>query len=285
MASQAAAHLESAVKKIFRPLLAIFIRAGYRFENFLVLIRGVYIDAAIAEGRKAGEDFSRAKLSVLTGISRRDVDAYLDSSEGIGKAEPTNAYLIAEVLALWYSDSDFLGPYGMPLELDLQDTEGRNFSVLVRRLNKIKDPNKLLEEMLETGIVVRAGDRHFRPKARTFLFSDPLSAIAFEHLGMVMSNLANTLNRNLVASSEPKLLERSVFSDHGLTKSQLPEFHAYARERVQELIVDLDGWFAMASTKIANERDTKFDVGISIFEYEHPTGTSLQPHGKIEIKK
>lgn len=267
MVTRTLPHVEIAMRKIFLPIAKLLIRAGFHFEKFLVLTRRIYVEAAIDECQNRGEPVTASRLSIMTGVARRDVREFSVAGTEQIPVEPTNAHVIAEILTIWYSDPNFLGPYGVPLELALDSDESRNFTALAGVSGKKIDPNRVLAEMLDAGIVSRVGQNHFRPNARTFFLSESLSAAAFEHLGNSMFNLANTIGWNLNSKNSTKLVERTIFSDHGLTFSQQQKFDVFLKEKVKELSSDIDNWLKDAAGHKAEPGEDRLDIGVSIFEY------------------
>ena len=175
MTTKTLPHVEIALRKIFLPIAKLLIRAGFHFEQFMVLARRIYIEAAIDECKSREEIVTDSRLSIMTGVARRDVREFSASGIGQIQVEPTNAHLIAEILTIWYSNPNFLGPYGVPLELAFISDDSRNFTTLAAVSGKKIDPNKILAEMLDAGIVSRIGEGHFRPNARTFFLSESLT--------------------------------------------------------------------------------------------------------------
>src|SRR4051812_31175485 len=74
-------HLMFAFRKVLRPLMRILIRAGVRYEEFVELVGGVYVEAAALDGLGAphGKPPSRARISIATGVPRREVDHVFDN--------------------------------------------------------------------------------------------------------------------------------------------------------------------------------------------------------------
>jgi len=274
MTTKTLPHVEIALRKIFLPIAKLLIRAGFHFEQFLILARRIYIEAAIDECNSRGEIVTDSRLSIMTGVARRDVREFSDSGIGQIQVEPTNAHVIAEILTIWYSDPNFLGPYGVPLELSFVSDDSRNFSALATVSGKKIDPNKILVEMLDAGIVSRVGEDHFRPNARTFFLSESLSAAAFEHLGNSVFNLANTIGWNLNSRNSTKLVERTIFSDHGLTYAQQQKFDDFLKEKVKELSSDVDNWLKDAEGQATDANEERLDIGVSIFEYANSKSDS-----------
>jgi hypothetical protein len=123
-----------------------------------------------------------------------------------------------------------------------------------------------LDDLIRSGVVHRSGEKYFKVLSRTFVMPEPMSAATLEHFGNTMAMLADTIQHNIERSDAPKRLERSVYADNGLEPELLPEFDRFARERVQQLIADIDDWLAKRSPSDLDRKDL-VNTGISIFHY------------------
>ena len=111
-----------------------------------------------------------------------------------------------------------------------------------------------------------SGERYLKVTSRTYVMPESMSPVMLEHLGNTLANLANTLQFNMGDPDSPKRLERSVFADNGIEPEDMGEFERYARERVQQLIVDIDDWLASNGKKRPQSPDA-VATGLSIFHY------------------
>jgi hypothetical protein len=303
MSEDPRSHLIHAFRKVLRPLVKILIRAGVRHDEFVEVIKGVYVESAIRDGIGRPGPLTRSRVSLATGVPRRDVDRYVDNEDLLTPPPPTHAATLTEVLHLWNTDPKYLGPYGVPLEIDFDATPGRSFMDLVMRANPDANAVLLLEDLTRSRVVVQSGEKFLKVTSRTYVTPEPMSDVSIEYFGNTLANLANTLDFNLSNASPfnsgdgdksgkpaartastsdfastsvqspsaadlnvPKRLERAVFADNGLDPDQLVEFDRYARERVQHLISDIDDWLAKRGPRDPESPDI-VSTGIGIFHY------------------
>ena len=175
-------------------------------------------------------------------MPRRDVDRYIDNEALLTPPAPTHATTLTEVLHIWNTDPRYLGPYGVPLEIDFDTTPGRRFTELVRRAEASADAVMVLDDLVRSGVVVMSGERYLKVTSRSYVIADLLSPQALEYFGATISNLARTLEHNMVTEADRKLLQRSVIADRGLPKAVLPEFEAYVKLRAQQMLAEVDDW-------------------------------------------
>ncbi|RYG18793.1 hypothetical protein EON82_22190 [bacterium] len=249
--------------------MKILIRSGVRYDEFSEVIKGVYVESAIRDGLGTSGTLTRSRVSLVTGITRADVDRFVDDEGLLRAPPPTHASTLTEVLHLWNTEPRYLGPFGVPLEIDFDDTPGRSFADLVRRVDPSVEPRMILEDLQRSGVVVASGERFFKVISRTYVMPEVMSPVMLEHLGNTLTNLAETLEFNMRDPEAPKRLERSVFADNGLEMTTLPQFEKFARGRVQQLITDLDDWLARYG-RVLNDDEPRATTGISIFHYVKP---------------
>jgi hypothetical protein len=93
-----------------------------------------------------------------------------------------------------------------------------------------------------------------------------MSPAQLEFFGNALTRLANTLQFNLDRTNTEKRLERSVQSDKGLPPEIVPTFEKHVRERVTELLTDLDNWMSPYSTHL-KPGDPVQKVGLAVFQF------------------
>jgi hypothetical protein len=183
---------------------------------------------------------------------------------------------LAAVLHRWHTDSAFLGPYGVPLELPLTGQGGRNFADLVGGSPIPIDATNAYEQLLAAKMISKSGDTHVKVLSRSYVMPEPLSPEMLEHFGSAMTNLASTLDFNMTPAQKIKRLERSVFPDDGLPEELRTEFDQFVRERAQELISDVDDWLAAAARRPIKEPSLRTNTGVSVFQYVTPMDQRIE---------
>jgi len=279
------AQLIFSFRKILKPLIRILLRAGVPYLEFREVIKGAYVEAAVRDGIRGHKgQITRAMLSDYTGVSLADVSRFIDDDSLLAPPQTTNEAIITEVLHIWCTDSFYLGPYGMPLELDLEETPGRNLTTLIYQADPTADPQVILNDMVEYGIVKQVGTRHYRATSRSNLYTDIMTPQALEYFGRTITDLANTLEHNIGAPAAGKRLQRSVVADGGMPEYALPEFEALLKDKVQKLLVDIDDWLS-ANKAHWVEPGRTVHTGLTVFHYiaqpyEHTPLSALQPRNR-----
>lgn len=270
LSSDARKQLLFAVRRVLRPIVRLLIRVGISYDEFADVARGAYVESAI---RDSGGDAAptRDRIAFVTGIPRQQVDYYIDNQQAMPAVAPTLARIVTEVVHRWHTDPNYLGPYGIPLELEFEAPQDRCFQSLVSEVDAKASAGQVLEELLRAGSVTHSGERHYRAVSRWFILSEALTPHRIEYFGQALTHLALTLEHNFnLAETDNKRLERFVFADRGLPRQLLPVFEAHARDRTNRFLLDIDDWLAHSGEADSDAPGPRVEAGVNVFLYVDP---------------
>lgn len=273
-------HLLLALRSVLRPLTRMLLRVGIRFEEFEAISREVFIESAIRDQTHLNIP-SRTRIAMLTGLTRRQVNEYINDTEKVPTNAPMNTSLLIEVLQKWHTVPVYGGPYGIPLELEFDAPPDRCIRSLVALVDPNASPEAVLEELLRSGAILRASERRFRPASRFLMSTDPASPRLIERFGMKVSQFAATLEYNMDPVHTQKRLDRQVYADRGLPLELVPEFESYVRSKTTSFLMELDNWLAsqreFSADIPSNDHQRQIDTGVNVFLYIEPTGVKEEP--------
>lgn len=261
--------LLSAFKVLLRPLVRILLRHGISFAEFAEIVKAVYVEIAVTEFKVEGRRGTKSRIAVITGLTRKEVSRVIEVACAENQGGKSNLNRVARVLAGWHTDPDFIGPYGMPLEVRYEDT-GSNavtFAVLVRRYSGDMSPRSMLDELMRVGAVVETEPGWLKVLRRVYE-PQTLAKDNFERVGEVVKNFVDTVDFNLQKEAlGAGRFERIVYSPEGIRNEDMPRFNRYVKERCQALLEEIDNWIAQLDLP---EKPTEEDVthtGIGIYHY------------------
>lgn len=254
-------------RRVLRPLVRILVRAGVRYDEVLELVRRVFVETAVRDGLGDGVPLTRSRISISTGVPRRDVDRFIDKEDDLPPLGKSMTRTLMEALHKWHTDPQFVGPYGIPLELEMNSPRGRSFRELIHYVNPAVNPNDALDELVRLRAVVWSGESHIRAVSRALKPVEEMSPAQLEFFGNALTRLADTVQFNIDPKNANKRLEQSVISDHGLPKEIVPVFEKYVRERVMELLVEIDNWLSPYSTKETPHSEPAERIGVAVFQF------------------
>ena len=194
---------------------------GVSSHELTHLLRWGYVHRAAARLKTPNRRASVSRLAAVTGLTRADVRQLLSESPLNPKSSRWAPRASETVLAGWVTDPDFLDSNGKPRPLPYADGS-TGFSELVRRYARDIPPRAMLNELLDTSLVVDADGRGilFAPS----LPRPPVSETqrdALAGFGLKMGVLGATILRNL---RNPDV--KPMFETISLTRRPAGHFHA-----------------------------------------------------------
>ncbi len=258
--------LLAACRQMLHPLVRILLRQGVSFGEFADAVRGAYIDIASAELIPPGRPQTDARLGILTGISARDVNRIRTSDAG--DDSDVGANQIARVLQGWCQDPEYLGPYGLPLEVPFEG-DRTSFQDLVSRYAEGVSARTLLDELVRVNAAFETDDGYVRLLNRTYVPS-PLDRVGLERLGNVVNYFIDTVDFNLQKKRQGEgRFERYAITMEGLSPSDFVAFDQLVREKGQEFLEILDDWLGQHEIKGGHKLPPTESVrtGVGIFHF------------------
>jgi hypothetical protein len=229
-----ATSLFSAVRRLLRPLVRILLDRGVAFERFADLAREVYVDVAESEFRIPGRKQTVSRVSVLTGLSRKEVVRVQSSATPEDDEAAASYNRAARVVTGWIQDHPMEGTSSGAAPLPV-DGPG-SFAELVRRYSGDMPVRAVLDELMRVDAVRMRGHevelvyKHYIP---------PIGETRkLVYLGEDTSDLISTIGHNLTASPHEARFQRKVFYDN-LPVESLPEIRALTREKAERILDEL----------------------------------------------
>ena len=233
--------LIAAILKLLRPLARILLRNGVSFGTFSDFAKWVYVDVACREFGIKGRKQSTSRVSVITGLSRREVMRVrkLPRPDVTSSAERHNRAV--RVIAAWRRERDFLDSSGKPAALPFEG-QGATFSELVKRFSGNVPPRAVLDELIHAGAATRQDDGKIGLLTRAYIPSH-IDAHKLNILGTDVQHLISTIDHNLKPETTEPIFQRKVSYDN-LPDEILPKFHKIFAPKAQALLESADQWLA-----------------------------------------
>jgi len=261
--------LLAAYAKLLRPLVRILLRNGVTYAELSEAVKTVFVETAAQEFRVPGKKMSKARIAIVTGLTRKEVQR-LSAVDAKGKYETrTNASRVGRVLTGWHTDPDFTGPYGMPLELryDSEVPADVTFVKLVQRFSGDMTPRAMLDELMRVGAVLETDKSWFKVVRRDYV-PNLLAPEFLERIGTVIHNFVHTIEANMEKVGPGKgRFERSVYKPGGIKKADLEKFDEFVRHKCQRLLTDLDNWLSKRSSPNKKKGEEVVHTGVGIYHY------------------
>jgi len=257
---------------LVQPLMRVAFEYGISAGEIAGVVRRAYIQALESRLQEQSRPTTDARLAAVAGLPRSDVTALREAlREGapLGSGEHS-VYQIAVVVSVWNTHKDFLGAYGIPVELDLEKVEGsprRSFAELVNLASPNLDPETMLEGLLAAKAVEVVDGRTVRCLERAVVPKGSDTSARIERAGRFLSVVAGNFVHNLLRTgADPFYFERVVVSDEILTDASRDSFLAISAQKGQELMGELDSFLSHLPPTEPHATGKKYGVGIYFFE-------------------
>jgi hypothetical protein len=239
----------AAFRNLLLPLVRLGIRHGLSYQEMNeALLRSM---GECAKEIYPASEKSSAQLAILTGMPRADATRIRETL-AVGAAEElSDLTLIARIVAGWRND--FVGPYGLPLELPMEGGE-HSFPDLVRRFAGRRPPSEVLDQLKGAGLVEMTATGRVRLTNRPYI-TGRLKPESIERMSWVIRDLAETLEFNLNPSREtPARFERRMYTHEPLAGPLLARFRELVEEDGQTFVSGLDNWLTDQFKEIRKRR-------------------------------
>ena len=260
--------LISAVRHILRPIVRLLLSHSITFPFMSNLLKSIYVEVATEEFRLQGKPQTDSRISLLSGVHRKDVKN-LRPERALEQTIPPSVSLSAKLVKLWTSDPKRLDETGRhrPLPRFMSEGGDGSFEELVSSVSKDIRSRVILDEWLRTGIA------KIDEEGRVCLNTEaPAKESGFdEKVYYVGQNLHDHLCAALhnLHEQKPPLLESSVHCN-ALTPESITELDSLAKKLGMQLLDEINKRAAELEARDAGkpEAQQRMNFGLYFFEGE-----------------
>src|SRR5262245_6581941 len=201
--------LLNALRHLLRPLVKLLTAQGVTYPMLTELLKGIYVEVAVREFALGGTAPSDSRVSLLSGVHRKDVKR-LRGAQAPGETMPEAVALGAQLAAAWTTRRDLRDRSGLPRPLPRLASQGgeRSFEGLVASISKDIRARPLLDEWLRIGAVELDGEDRVVLRAAAFVPTRGFDEKAF-YFGHNLHDHAAAADNNMQGGAPPSL-DRSV---------------------------------------------------------------------------
>lgn len=227
--------LLKALRHVMRPLVRLMLRKGVTYLVFADLLKEVFVEVADREFRLGEKAPTDSRISLLTGVHRKDVRRLRNTSDPAASTLPENITFGAQLVNAWAS-APFCNDAGQPLPLPRLARVGgdRSFDALVAKVSTDIRARVVLDEWLRLGVVRLDEQDLVHLEAQAFVPQKGFDEKA-AYLGHNLHDHASAAVHNL-SSEGPAFFERSVHYDALAPMSVEALREAVASEGMQALL-------------------------------------------------
>lgn len=212
---------------------------GIQLPTIVAALKQIYVDVAATDFRIDHRSPTDSRVSVLTGVHRRDVSSI--RRDGAPGSKPSAMSLPATVIGRWLGDPDYAAPNGQPIVLPWSAGQGQpSFEKLARGCSKDIHPRTILDELIDQDMVdweeerdvVTLTAKAFVPAHDNDTMMHFFEMNLHDHLAAATSNIAGDDER-------APFLEQAVYYNR-LLPSSVDELQKLARERAGGILGEMN---------------------------------------------
>ena len=211
----------TALRRVLKPLIRFMLSQGVTYPYLIRLQKELFVEVASCELNGQHKNRSDNKISLLTGVSRVEVNR-LRKQPVVNAAAPANVSFGLRLVSHWISQRDYLDDQNRPLPLARSPRRDvtPSFETLVASAGIDIPPSAVLDEWLRLGVVGIDANDCVRLNTEAFVPQRGFAEKAF-FLGENLHDHIAACANNMQDDGTP-LLERSVRYNH-LTPALIDE--------------------------------------------------------------
>ena len=277
----------NALYKMLRPLVKLLLRYGVPYNAFASVSRRVYIDVAEEEFKLENKKSSLSRISVLTGINRKDI-AKIKKQQSQSITEYQSDNRASKVINGWLRDSEFLTPTGKPKKLSIEaDAKSSSFTELVRRYSGDVPVKALLDELTRINAVSISDNQKVSLIVDAYIPVENIDE-QMRILSRATSDLLNTLDHNVSVNDNPTRLQRTVAYSN-IPIECLAKIQELSEEEGIAFLLQVNKWLAQYdrdnNTSLVGSGKARAGIGIYYFQEIDDSSIDKSAMDKASVDK
>ncbi len=268
--------LLDSIRRIVRPLVKLMLAKGITFTMLVELLKEVFVEVAENEFRVAGREQTDSRITLLTGVHRKDVRRLRSRSPTAEQAYPDDIALSPRIVSAW--TSKFCDKRGKPKPLPryASQTLGQSFEALVETVSRDIRARAVLDEWLRLGAVTLDKEDRVCLNTEAFIpskgFQEKLYYLQHSLHDHIQAGVNNLLDG-------PPLLERMVFYD-SLSSGSVEQLAELSEKLASKTLVAVNDRAAKLRTQDSKKSDApKERITFGVYFYREPL-INAPPHPK-----
>lgn len=264
----------SALRRVMRPLVRLMLRKGVTYTMFADLLKEVFVDVAHREFRLDDAAPTDSRISLLTGVHRKDVRRLRNESDTSIGALPENITLGAQLVNVWTTSPPFCSAPGQALALPRLASVGGDcsFDALVAKVSTDIRGRVVLDEWLRLGVVRLDEQDYVHLEAQAFVPQKGFDEKA-AYFGHNLHDHACAAVHNLSGEGQP-FFERSVHYD-ALSVASVDNFREAVAKDGMQLLLAFSRLAADLESVDVPSIEQRQRITVGLYFYTEATDTDL----------
>jgi hypothetical protein len=258
-----------AIRRVLAPLVRLLLQHQITFPILANLLKSVYVEQAEKAFALPGRPQTISRLSLLTGIHRKDVKR-LQNEQPESDGAPANVSLGAELVLRWTTDEKFQSGDGHPIPLPrlAAGESGPSFEALVESVSKDIRPRAILDEWQRLGIASVDAEDNVHLATNAFVPKHGFDEKAY-YLGRNLHDHIAATAHNLSGEDRP-MLERSVYYAK-LRSESIEDLRERSTQAGMDVLQEINLRARALQQADASHPDATHRMRLGVYFYEEPT--------------
>ena len=248
-----------ALRRLLRPLVRLLLDLQVTYPQLASLLKEVFVEVGDQEFRLRGKGQTDSRVSLLTGIHRKDVRRLREAGRAPVE-ESAVASLGEQVYRAWIRQPEWLNAAGRPLALPRNAEPGQpSFEALVESVSRDIRPRSVLDEWMRLGVV------ELDPRNNIVL--DPSSFVSNQAFEEKIELLGRNLEAHIASAARGLGPDPGGFVEGNVRCTQLTEASVWV---LRQLCADAAGELLRTVQRRAEElqaRDWRQPGAVSRFDF------------------
>lgn len=264
--------LRSSCRALLRPIASVVLRCGMTWREFSELSKSVFVSVASDEFGIRGRPTNISRVSILTGISRKEVKKQRELLAEPAEAVSPKTTDATRLLSGWHQDRDYLDAAGLPLPLAPTGMKP-SFRSLFERYGGDTPEQTLVKELLSAESIGKDAEGRFIAQRR-YHMPVKMDAGRIRFFGTNLFDHGTTLCNNVAGEAKQRLFERFAVDDQ-IHPDAIDAYRKFLDERGQQFLEEIDDWLAQHRVDPTESETTPVRLGLGVYAIEGqlPEGT------------
>jgi hypothetical protein len=216
-----------ALRRVLLPLVRLMLTRGLHYPAAAELLKSLFVEIADREFELDTKRQTDSRVSLLTGVHRKDVKRLRHALPEEKETMPANVSLGSQIIAAWNANPAFVDEEGVPKPLArfAQDGGEQSFEALVKGISTDMHPRAVLDEWLRGGIATINEQNQVCLQVDAFIPEEGYTEKMFYFGHDLHDHAAATVHN--ITGGQPPMLERCVHYD-GLDAKAVAQISAAA---------------------------------------------------------
>lgn len=279
-ASGASERLIRAVRHVLHPLVRLLLAQGLTYPWLSDMLKGIFVDVADRDFQLAGKRQTDSRVSLLTGVHRKDVRRLRDEDGDRSSRMPPAVSLGSQLVARWVTTPRYLDEEGMPIPLARLASQGGelSFEALVATVSKDIRARAVLDEWMRLGVALLDADDRVILNSEAFVPARGFDEKVF-YFGQNVHDHVSTAVDNVIGV-EPAQLERSVHYDT-LTPQSVAELERLAGRLGMQALKSLNRRAAELAARDADDPAAVERMNFGVYFHREPMPVDGQDENRV----